>query len=145
VDKIYEFKDGKVKEHLGGVQDFLARKRLENLNELERKAPASQTSAGGSGAEKVTCNETAGKQENKAQAQLSYQQMKEIEREKSRLKKKIEQCEKRIEELEGIIAGLEVELCNVTAPDKILELTAKYETAKRELDEKMDEWAKLSE
>ena len=145
VDKIYEFKDGKVKEHLGGVQDFLARKRLENLNELERKAPASQASAGGAGAEKVTGNETIGKQENKAQAQLSYQQMKEIEREKSRLKKKIEQCEKRIEELEGIIAGLEEELCNVTAPDKILELTAKYETAKRELDEKMDEWAKLSE
>ena len=145
VDKIYEFKDGKVKEHLGGVQDFLARKRLENLNELERKAPASQASAGGAGAEKVTGNETIGKQENKAQAQLTYQQMKEIEREKSRLKKKIEQCEKRIEELEGIIAGLEEELCNVTAPDKILELTAKYETAKRELDEKMDEWAKLSE
>ena len=71
--------------------------------------------------------------------------MKEIEREKSRLKKKIEQCEKRIEELEGIIAALEEELCNVTAPDKILELTAKYDTAKRELDEKMDEWAKLSE
>ncbi len=145
VDKIYEFKDGKVKEHLGGVQDFLARKRLENLNELERKAPASQASAGGAGAEKVTGNETIGKQENKAQAQLTYQQTKEIEREKSRLKKKIEQCEKRIEELEGIIAGLEEELCNVTAPDKILELTAKYETAKRELDEKMDEWAKLSE
>lgn len=145
VDKIYEFKDGKVKEHLGGVQDFLARKRLENLNELERKAPASQACAGGAGAEKVTGNETIGKQENKAQAQLTYQQMKEIEREKSRLKKKIEQCEKRIEELEGIIAGLEEELCNVTAPDKILELTAKYETAKRELDEKMDEWAKLSE
>ena len=145
VDKIYEFKDGKVKEHLGGVQDFLARKRLENLNELERKAPASQTSAGGASAEKITGNETIGKQEYKAQAQLTYQQMKEIEREKSRLKKKIEQCEKRIEELEGIIAGLEEELCNVTAPDKILELTAKYETAKRELDEKMDEWAKLSE
>ncbi|MCQ2165501.1 MAG: ATP-binding cassette domain-containing protein, partial [Bacteroidales bacterium] len=37
VDKIYEFRDGKVKEHLGGVQEFLERRKLENLQELERK------------------------------------------------------------------------------------------------------------
>ena len=141
VDKIYEFKDGKVKEHLGGVQDFLARKRMENLSELERKAPvAAESTAGTAG----KSSETAGKNGGKAEAQLSYQQMKEIEREKSRLKKKIEQCEKRIEELEGVIAELEAQLCTVTDPAKIMEITAKYETAKKELDEKMDEWAELS-
>ena len=138
VDKIYEFKDGKVKEHLGGVQDFLARKRMENLSELERKAPVAAPDAAAAGAKKV--EEVVGKQEK----QLSYQQMKEIEREKSRLKKKIEQCEKRIEELEGVIAELEAQLCSVTEPAKIMEITAKYETAKKELDEKMDEWAELS-
>ena len=141
VDKIYEFKDGKVKEHLGGVQDFLARKRMENLSELERKAPvAAESTAGAAG----KSSETIGKNGGKAEAQLSYQQMKEIEREKSRLKKKIEQCEKRIEELEGVIAELEAQLCSVTDPAKIMEITAKYETAKKELDEKMDEWAELS-
>ena len=141
VDKIYEFKDGKVKEHLGGVQDFLARKRMENLSELERKAPvAAESTAGAAG----KSSETSGKNGGKAEAQLSYQQMKEIEREKSRLKKKIEQCEKRIEELEGVIAELEAQLCSVTDPAKIMEITAKYETAKKELDEKMDEWAELS-
>ena len=36
VDKLYEFRDGKVKEHLGGVQEFLERRKLENLSELER-------------------------------------------------------------------------------------------------------------
>ena len=128
VDKIYEFKDGKVKEHLGGVKDFLDRKRLENLSELERKETAQNTSFA----------------EKDVQAQLSYQQMKEIEKEKSRMKKKIEQVEKRIEELEGIIASLEGELSNITDPGKILELTAKYDTAKKELDQKMDEWAELS-
>ncbi len=141
VDKIYEFKDGKVKEHLGGVQDFLARKRLENLSELERKAPAAaETTAVAAG----KSSETVGKSGGKAEAQLSYQQMKEIEREKSRLKKKIEQVEKRIEELEGIIAQLESELGNVTDTAKIMELTAKYESAKNELDLKMEEWAELS-
>ena len=138
VDKIYEFKDGKVKEHLGGVQDFLARKRLENLSELERKAPAASSDASASSAKKG--EEPVGKQEK----QLSYQQMKEIEREKSRLKKKVEQIEKRIEELEGIIAELETELGNVTDTARIMELTAKYESAKNELDQKMDEWAELS-
>ena len=138
VDKIYEFKDGKVKEHLGGVQDFLARKRLENLSELERKAPAASSDASASGAKKG--EEPVGKQEK----QLSYQQMKEIEREKSRLKKKVEQIEKRIEELEEIIAELETELGNVTDTARIMELTAKYESAKNELDQKMDEWAELS-
>ena len=139
VDKIYEFKDGKVKEHLGGVQDFLARKRLENLSELERKAPvATSDAAAAAGSKKV--EESVGKQDK----QLSYQQMKEIEREKSRLKKKVEQIEKRIEELEGIIAELETELGNVTDTAKIMELTAKYESAKNELDQKMDEWAELS-
>ncbi|MBQ6572693.1 MAG: ABC-F family ATP-binding cassette domain-containing protein, partial [Bacteroidales bacterium] len=133
VDKIYEFKDGKVKEHLGGVQDFLARKRLENLSELERKAPSSATAS------------SAAPQQAKAEAQLSYQQMKEIEREKSKLKKKIQQCEARIEELEGTIAQLEEELGSATDTAKILELTAKYDAAKRELDAKMEEWAELSE
>ena len=132
VDKIYEFKDGKVKEHLGGVQDFLARKRLENLSELERKAPATATVA-------------ANTHPSKADAQLSYQQMKEIEREKSKIKKKIQQCEARIEELEGIIAELEDELGKTTDTSKILDLTSKYENAKRELDAKMEEWAELSE
>ena len=140
VDKIYEFKDGKVKEHLGGVQDFLARKRMENLSELERKAPAAASdAAGASTAKKV--DDAAGKQEK----QLSYQQMKEIEREKSKLKKKIQQYEARIEELEGIIAQLEEELGSVTDTARILELTAKYEAAKSELDQKMEEWAELSE
>ena len=139
VDKIYEFKDGKVKEHLGGVQDFLARKRMENLSELERKAPTTSSDAAAAGAKKT--EETAGKQEKL----LSYQQMKEIEREKSKLKKKIQQCEARIEELEGIIAQLEEELGSATDTAKILELTAKYETAKSELDQKMEEWAELSE
>jgi ATP-binding cassette subfamily F protein 3 len=140
VDKIYEFKDGKVKEHLGGVQDFLARKRMENLSELERKAPVAAQGTGSS-KDSNKIEESVGKQEK----QLSYQQMKEIEREKSKLKKKIQQCEARIEELEGIIAQLEDELGNVTDPGKILELTAKYESAKNELDLKMEEWAELSE
>ena len=37
VSKVYEFGEGRVREHLGGVYDFLEKKRIENLNELERK------------------------------------------------------------------------------------------------------------
>jgi ATP-binding cassette subfamily F protein 3 len=108
---------------------------MENLSELERKAPAGDTATAGDE------SKLSGKEDSK----LSYQQMKELEREKSKLKKKIQQCEARIEELEGIIAQLEDELGNVTDSGKILELTAKYESAKNELDLKMEEWAELSE
>ena len=61
------------------------------------------------------------------------------------VKKKIQQCEARIEELEGTIAQLEEELGSATDTARILELTAKYDAAKRELDAKMEEWAELSE
>ena len=50
-----------------------------------------------------------------------------------------------IEELEFTIAQLEEELGSATDTVKILELTAKYDAAKRELDAKMEEWAELSE
>jgi ATP-binding cassette subfamily F protein 3 len=40
VSKVYEFGEGKVREHLGGVYDFLEKKRIENLNELERNRKA---------------------------------------------------------------------------------------------------------
>ena len=44
VDKMYEFRDGKVREHLGSVSEFLAKRKLENLRELERKFEIEQNS-----------------------------------------------------------------------------------------------------
>ncbi len=100
VNKVYEFKDGVVKEHLGGVSEFLERKRIENLSELERKATAASS---------IPDNLSVKAKEESVQQstpQLSYQQMKEIEREKRKIKQKLENCEKLIDELEVKIAQI---------------------------------------
>ena len=45
VDKMYEFRDGKVKEHLGSVEEFLEKRRIENLQELERRFSHTRSSS----------------------------------------------------------------------------------------------------
>ncbi len=99
VDKIYEFRDGKVKEHLGGITDFLQRRKLENLRELERKAPVTAT-------EKTRDKHPA--QDAASAPTLSAEEerrlKKEQERKARKLKNEIEAVEKEIAELEQQIA-----------------------------------------
>lgn len=143
VDKIYEFRDGKVKEHLGGVEDFLHRKRLENLNELERKAfssdsPASsgaQTSAQGASAKNIAAP---------TPSQLSYQEQKERDRERRKLQNKIDKCEKEIAQLEDKLKELEEKLSSTTDSGEIGKLSVEYKETKEKLDLKMEEWIELT-
>ncbi len=141
VNKIYEFKDGVVKEHLGGVSDFLENKRLENLSELERKATLSVApNPDNSSVKPIEQNEQPS-----SAGQLSYQQMKEIEREKRRAKQKLENCEKLIEELEEKIANIEEKLSSESNVEQIAKLTQEYSELKGKLDTAMDEWSQLAE
>lgn len=89
VEKVYEFGGGHVKEHLGGIYDFLAQKNMESLHELEKKEQQQQ---GIHAAKNV-------EQEVK-QSKLNYQEQKE-------LNKKIKQAEKRVSELEQHVNDLE--------------------------------------
>lgn len=127
-DKLYEFKDGSIREHLGGVNDFLTRKRLENLTELERKEHSEPVP-----------------QQDNSNSKLSYNRMKQIEREREKKKKNIKECENKITELEGSLKILEETITNTKEFTKISKLTSEYEILKKELDKKMDEWASLSE
>ena len=133
VDKLYEFRDGKVKEHLGGVQDFLERRKLENLSELERHyKPAS--------AEKPV--EVVQKKE---EAKQEYQAKKYVSKEEKKIKNRISFLEKGIEQIETKMAEIEAVLMNPGPDDDIMELTRAYLENKRELDFKMQEWEKLNE
>ena len=89
VEKVYEFGGGHVKEHLGGIYDFLAQKNMESLHELEKKEQLQQ---GIHAAKNI-------EQEVK-QSKLNYQEQKE-------LNKKIKQAEKRVSELEQHVNDLE--------------------------------------
>jgi len=132
VDKLYEFRDGKVKEHLGGVQEFLERRKLENLSELERHyKPAEEKPA-----------EVIQKKE---EAKQEYQAQKYVSKEEKKIRNRISFLEKGIEQIEIKMKEIEAVLMNPGPGDDVMELTRAYLEQKRELDFKMEEWEKLSE
>ena len=132
VDKLYEFRDGKVKEHLGGVQDFLERRKLETLNELERHYKP------------VVEEKPAEVIQKKEEAKQEYEAKKYISKEERKIRNRISFLEKGIEELEEKQSKIEEVLANPGPEDDIMDLTRTYLENKRELDYKMAEWEKLS-
>lgn len=135
VNKVYEFKDGKVKEHLGGINDFLARKRLENLSDLERKE-ATQLKE-----EKVI----SVIEQNSSKASLSYRNMKERSKESNKSKKRLQKCETEISDHENELKDLETAIGTVGDASKLQALTERYDLVKKELDALIEEWASLAE
>ena len=125
VDKLYEFRDGKVREHLGGVNEFLARRRLENLQELERNA--------------VVAKEQPVKDDS------AYKEQKEKNKLDRKKKNRISYLECEIEKLESRMAEIEKILSAPGPEDDIMELTRSYLECKRDLDAKTDEWGSLIE
>ena len=132
VDKLYEFRDGKVKEHLGGVQEFLERRKLENLSELERHY-------------KVVEEKPAEVVQKKEEAKQEYQAKKYLSKEEKKIKNRISFLEKGIEAMEIKMKEIEAVLSDPGEGDDIMELTREYLENKRELDFKMEEWEKLNE
>ena len=133
VDKLYEFRDGKVKEHLGGVQDFLERRKLESLNELERHYKP------------VAEEKPAEVIQKKEEAKQEYQAKKYVSKEEKKIKNRISFLEKKIEEYETKMAEIEAKLMSPGPEDDVMDLTRAYLENKRELDYKMEEWSELNE
>ena len=132
VDKLYEFRDGRVKEHLGGVQEFLERRKLENLSELERHY-------------KPVVEKPAEVVQKKEEAKQEYQAKKYISKEEKKIRNRISFLEKGIETIEQKMSEIEAVLMSPGPEDDVMELTRAYLENKRELDFKMEEWEKLNE
>ena len=133
VDKLYEFRDGKVKEHLGGVQEFLERRRLENLSELERHYKP------------VAEEKPVEVVQKKEEAKQEYQAKKFVSKEEKKIRNRIAFLEKGIEDVESKMKDIEALLMNPGPNDDIMDLTRSYLEHKRQLDYKMEEWEKLNE
>jgi ATP-binding cassette subfamily F protein 3 len=131
VDKIYEFRDGSVKEHLGGINDFLRRRKLETLQQLERKnVPAAEV-------KKMTAP---------ANTAEERQTRKEEERRMRKLKNEIAQTEQAIAVHEHKIAGMEAILANPAAAQPVDEVFfSEYQKEKQALERKLYEWELLME
>ena len=132
VDKLYEFRDGRVKEHLGGVSDFLERRKLESLNELERHF-------------KPVEEKPAEVIQKKEEAKQEYEAKRFVSKEERKIRNRISFLEKGIEQLEEKMTEIEAVLSDPGPDDDIMELTRAYLENKREVDFKMAEWEKLSE
>ncbi|WP_352423488.1 ABC-F family ATP-binding cassette domain-containing protein [Proteiniphilum sp.] len=133
VSKVYEFGGGEVKEHLGGIYDFLDKKKLENLQQLE--FPTTSTS-------KEENKKVEKKQEEPSENKLSYQEQKELNRKQRKLEKQIEEAENKIELLEKKISEMEATLSTPEGASD-MDLLQKYLDTKARLDQTMHHWEQL--
>lgn len=99
VTKVYEFGGGVVKEHIGGIYDFLQKKKMESLNEL-------QLSQSPTTAQSIKKDDPVPASENK----LSYEAQKEQNKKIRKLEKQVADCEALIERLEKEVAALEAQM-----------------------------------
>ena len=137
VDKMYEFRDGKVKEHLGSVHEFLEERRIENLQELERRFSPKVSAVPDAKNEVDSVR--------KEQAQKEFEQRRSDSKEIRRIRHRVEFLESEIGKVEARMKDIEKILSNPGPGDDIMELTRTYLEDKRELDHKTAEWESLME
>ncbi len=135
VTKVYEFGGGKVKEHLGGIYEFLQSKEVESFAELEKKDSIKPSAAS------APKNTTA--VEEKAGA-LDYQAQKELRRKEQKLNKIIAECEQNISDLEASIKILEDRMSTPEGAAD-LSLIEKHANLSKQLEQAMEEWTEASE
>lgn len=158
VQKVYEFRDGGVREYLGGIYYFLEKRKIESLREVERKsAPAAkggrtasgaareavQGSAPAAGAGRESGVASAGGPASEATAgRLSYEQKKEQEKLVRKLRKAVEAIEAGLAETERRIAEYDAKFAAATAYDEA-DYKA-YNESKSSYDRQMHEWEMAS-
>ena len=131
VDKVYEFGGGKVREHLGGIYDFLRSKRIDNLQELERKTDEAMRRKG---------DEAKGES---SSAKLDYAAQKAAAAARRKKEKQIADVEAAIAKLEQEQQEIEALLTDVA--QQTAENFQRYEHIKREMEQRLYEWEILSE
>lgn len=125
VDKVYEFGNQRVVEHLGGIYEFLERKKMDSLRELERATQAASSS------NDMDAQPTQNK--------LSYEARKEQSKAIKKAEKAVAEAEKRITELENAIAAIEAKLATPEGASDA-SLYNDYSSLKKELSDVMDTW-----
>ncbi|KKB60363.1 ABC-F family ATP-binding cassette domain-containing protein [Parabacteroides gordonii] len=125
VDKVYEFGNQRVVEHLGGIYEFLERKKMDSLRELERATQAASSS------NDMDAQPTQNK--------LSYEARKEQSKAIKKVEKAVAEAEKKITELENAIAAVEAKLATPEGASDT-SLYNDYSSLKKELSDVMDTW-----
>lgn len=124
VTKVYEFGDGLVREHLGGIYDFLQKKELQDLKSLE--ATPTQSAA----------NADAPRQ---AQGKLSYEEQKEQARQLRKVEKEVKEKEEAISRIEATLQDLELQMSTPGGATDAA-LISQYASLQKELEQTMADW-----
>ncbi len=126
VDKIYEFRNQNVKEHLGGIFDFLQKRKLENLKELERKA-----------------QQSLGKEKKESDNKLAYIEKKEFDKQIRKVENTIKNSELKISQLETDLEKMGHQLSDPIIIAQKPSLFKDYDLLKQQLENEMKIWEQL--
>lgn len=130
VDKVYEFGNGKVREHLGGIYDFLNAKKMENLHELE-----TQTN--------IITSDNSKQEYKKTESKLTYEERKELSRQIKRLEKQITELETRIKNNENKVSDIEKQLSTPKGASD-LSLFETHAALQKEIEKDLELWENLT-
>ena len=131
VSKVYEFGGGRVREHLGGIYDFLRGRNIESLNQLGTSSPVP---------EKIEKPEPQPVSENKQ----NYAERREQQKRLRKLEKEVKASESKIEEMEQRLKQLDATLCTPEGASD-MQLVSEYTSTKRALDDEVTRWEQLAE
>ena len=130
VGKVYEFKHNKIKEHIGGIYDFLRKKKIENLKEIERKDKSKYEAA----------------QVNVSTNKQKYLEKKEYDRNLRKLRKRLEESESVIEKIESEIIAVDKSFMEPGNSSEAHEIDyKKYQDLKEQLNDEMNRWTQYSQ
>ena len=139
VTKVYEFGGGKVREHLGGIYDFLRDKNIESLNQLNKQTLSNSPIKGEKPGREVY---PSGETEGSRAGALSYAEQKAQAREQKKREKALQEAEEKVTQLESAIRILEVQMSTPEGSQDV-SLYEKYGRLKTQLKKAEEEWEAL--
>jgi len=128
VSKVYEFRHNRIRENIGGIYDFLRKKKIVSLREIEKRDRTAREE----------------RYEDTSTNKQKYIEKKEYERNLRKLRRRLEDSEKEIEIMEKELADLDTELARTAASTESAGIFIKYEELRKKLDIEMDNWTRYS-
>jgi ATP-binding cassette, subfamily F, member 3 len=128
VTKVFEFRHNRIKENIGGIYDFLRKKKIINLKDIEKRD---------------NVQAEIKKEDNGANKQ-KYLEKKDHERKLRKLRRRLEDSEKEIERMENELSGLDKELMAASGSVESADIYRKYEEMKKLLNDEMNNWTVYS-
>jgi ATP-binding cassette, subfamily F, member 3 len=124
VTKVYEFRHNRIKENIGGIYDFLRKKKIVNLRDIEKRDKASIEI----------------KKDENATNKQKYLEKKDYERNLRKLRRRLEDSEKEIERTENELSAMDKELMTSASAQESADIYRRYEDLRNKLNEEMNNW-----